>query len=52
MPTVQLFYAPWVRQCSLQSNWMEVIVFVPDCDPMCKISLLFSPTDNKEVVTD
>lgn len=42
----------WVRQCSLQSNWVEVIVFVPDCGPVCNKSLLSSPTDNKEVVTD
>lgn len=41
----------WVRQCSLWSNWVEVIVSVPGCGPLCHKSLLSSPTDNKEVVT-
>lgn len=42
----------WVRQYSLWSNWVEVIVSVPGCGPLCNKSLLSSPTDNKEVVTD
>lgn len=40
------------RQRSLWSNWVEVIVSLPGCGPLCYKSLLSSPTDNKEVVTD
>lgn len=40
------------RQHSLWSNWVEVIVSVPGCGLLCNKSLLSSPTDNKEVVTD